>query len=134
MRRDTRGAEASEVKGAGTDIVHVARLGRSLARGPSFAREVFTSEERRYCELRHRPAQHFAARFAAKEAFLKAVGVGVFSGISLQDIEVVKDEVGPPRLRLGPSAARALERVGARRSHLSLSHERDYAIAFVVLS
>ena len=131
-----RGSEtgSDEVKGAGTDIVSVARLGRSLARGPAFAREVFTEEERCYCDMRPLPAQHYAARFAAKEAFLKAVGAGLFAGISLQDIEVVRDGAGLPRLALGPTAARALERVGARRSHLSLSHSRDYAIAFVVLS
>jgi len=122
------------VKGAGTDIVSVARLGKSLARGPGFALEVFTAEERRYCDVRPNAAQHYAARFAAKEAFLKAVGVGLFGGISLQDIEVVRGMDGPPRLVLGPSASAALERVGASTSHLSLSHERDYAIALVVLS
>jgi len=122
------------VKGAGTDIVSVARLGKSLARGPDFAQEVFTAEERRYCDVRPNAAQHYAARFAAKEAFLKAVGIGLFGGISLQDIEVVRAMDGPPRLVLGPSAAAALERVGASTAHLSLSHERDYAIALVVLS
>jgi len=122
------------VKGAGTDIVSVARLGRSLARGPDFAQEVFTPLERRYCDQRPNAAQHYAARFAAKEAFLKAVGVGLFGGVRLRDIEVVRDEAGPPRLNLGPTAAAALERAGGSRLHLSLSHERDYAIALVVIS
>lgn len=122
------------MKGAGTDIVSVARLGRSLARGPGFAEEVFTPLERHYCDQRPNAVQHYAARFAAKEAFLKAVGVGLFGGILLHDIEVVRDEAGPPRLSLGPTAAAALEQAGATRSHLSLSHERDYAIALVVIS
>jgi holo-[acyl-carrier protein] synthase len=122
------------MKGAGTDLVSVVRLSRSLARGPDFAREVFTHRERRYCEARPNPAQHYAARFAAKEAFLKAVGVGLFGGVSLQDIEVVRDGDDAPRLELGPTAAAALRRVGASQSHVSLSHERDYALALVLLS
>jgi holo-[acyl-carrier protein] synthase len=122
------------MKGAGTDLVSVVRLGRSLARGPDFAREVFTLRERLYCEARPNPAQHYAARFAAKEAFLKAVGVGLFGGVSLQDIEVVRDGNYGPRLELGPTAAAALSRVGASQSHVSISHERDFAIAMVVLS
>jgi holo-[acyl-carrier protein] synthase len=134
FRRGTHGSDTRNVKGAGTDIVSVERLGRSLARGPDFAQEVFTSGERLYCDMRPNAAQHYAARFAAKEAFLKAVGVGLFGGILLRDIEVVRDETGPPRLNLGPTASAALERVGALRSHLSLSHERDYAIALVVIS
>ena len=132
--RGTHGSDTRNVKGAGTDIVSVKRLGRSLARGLGFAQEVFTPGERLYCDKRPNAAQHYAARFAAKEAFLKAVGVGLFGGVLLQDIEVVRDEIGPPRLNLGPTAAAALERVGANRSHLSLSHEPDYAIAFVVVS
>jgi holo-[acyl-carrier protein] synthase len=124
---------AKTVKGTGTDIVSVARLARSLARGPSFAEEVFGDEERRYCDAQRHPAQHYAARFAAKEAFLKAVGVGILGGVALRDIEVTRDEAGSPRLELGPTAGAALERVGATRSLVSLSHEGDYAIAFVVV-
>jgi holo-[acyl-carrier protein] synthase len=122
------------LKGVGTDIVSVARMARSLARGPGFASEVFTSGERGSCEGRPHAAQHYAARFAAKEAFLKAIGAGIFAGVSLQDIEVVRDAAGPPRLSLGPTAAAALRRLGASQLHLSLSHEPDYAIALVVLS
>ncbi len=116
------------------DIVSVARLRRSLTRSSAFADEVFTDGERRYCDARPSSAQHYAARFAAKEAFLKAVGTGLFAGVSLQDVEVDRDDAGPPRLRLGPSAAAALARVGATTVHLSLSHERDYAVAMVVIS
>lgn len=122
------------MKGTGTDIVSIARLARSLARSPVFAEEVFAEGERRYCEAQRHPAQHYAARFAAKEAFLKAVGVGIFGGVALRDIEVARGESGPPHLELGPSAEEALERVGATRSLVSLSHEGDYAIAVVVIS
>jgi holo-[acyl-carrier protein] synthase len=122
------------LKGIGVDIVSVERLRRSLTRSSAFADEVFTTSERRYCDARPSSAQHYAARFAAKEAFLKAVGTGLFAGVSLQDIEVDRDDAGPPRLRLGPSAAAALARVGATTVHLSLSHEREYAVAMVVIS
>ena len=122
------------MKGAGTDLVSVTRLAQSLARTPGFAQEVFTASEREYCESRRHAAQHYAARFAAKEAFLKAVGTGIFGGVSLQDIEVVRGDSGQPALRLGPTASLELERLGASRSLLSLSHERDYAVAVVILS
>jgi holo-[acyl-carrier protein] synthase len=122
------------VKGTGTDIVSIARLAKSLARSTSFAEEVFGEGERRYCEAQRHPAQHYAARFAAKEAFLKAVGLGIFGGVALRDIEVTKDVSGPPRLELGPTAEEALDRVGATRSMVSLSHEGDYAIAVVIVS
>ena len=122
------------MKGAGTDLVSVTRLAQSLARTSGFAVEVFTASEREYCESRRHVAQHYAARFAAKEAFLKAVGTGIFGGVSLQDIEVVRDDSGQPSLRLGPTAAHELERLGASRSLLSLSHEGDYAVAVVILS
>ncbi len=121
------------MKGVGTDIVSIARLDRSLSRGPDFAESVFSEAERRFCDAQAKPAQHYAARFAAKEAFLKAVGAGIFGGVRLSDIEVHRDGEGPPRLRLGPSAAAALERVGGAPPHVSLSHEADLAIAFVVI-
>lgn len=122
------------MKGAGTDLVRIARLEESLARGPEFAEQVFTEGERRYCEAQRHVARHYAARFAAKEAFLKAVGVGIFAGVDLRDVEVVRGESGPPDLRLGPTAAAALERLGASRSLVSLSHDGDYAVAVVIVS
>jgi holo-[acyl-carrier protein] synthase len=129
-----KSAENQRVKGTGTDIVSIARLGRSLSRGPAFAEEVFAEGERRYCDAQPHPVQHYAARFAAKEAFLKAVGVGILGDVALRDVEVAREERGPPRLRLGPTAARALERAGATCSHLSLAHEGEYAIAVVIVS
>ncbi len=122
------------MRGVGTDIVEVERLERSLARGASFAETVFTDGERRFCESQARPAQHFAARFAAKEAFLKAVGRGVLDGVALRDIEVVREAGGRPSLRLGPSAAAALAAAGGTGAPLvSLSHDGGMALAFVVV-
>jgi holo-[acyl-carrier protein] synthase len=117
----------------GTDLVDVARLGRSLRRQPAFAETVFSEEERRYCDARARPERHYAARFAAKEAFLKAVGRGVLDGIALAEIEVIREEGQAPAFRLGPNAAAALAATGGRQALVSLSHDGGMALAFVVV-
>jgi holo-[acyl-carrier protein] synthase len=119
--------------GIGADIVDVARLERSLRRSSAFAAEVFSDDERRYCECQKRPPLHYAARFAAKEAFLKALGIGVLSGVSLRDIEVIRDAGGRPAFRLGDSASAALARAGGAAPLLSLSHDGPCALAFVVV-
>jgi holo-[acyl-carrier protein] synthase len=121
------------MRGVGADIVDVERLARSLRRGPDFAESVFTDGERRFCEAQARPDRHFAARFAAKEAFLKAVGRGVLDGVELRDIEVVREDGGRPALRLGPTAAAALARAGGAEALVSLSHDGGIALAFVVV-
>ncbi len=121
------------MRAVGTDIVGVERIARSLRRQPAFAREVFSPGERQYCDAQARPEQHYAARFAAKEAFLKAVGRGVLDGVPLVEIEVVRQPQGAPVLRLGPSAANALAGVGGRDVLVSLSHDGGMALAFVVV-
>ncbi|MBQ4333837.1 MAG: holo-ACP synthase [Myxococcaceae bacterium] len=118
--------------GIGTDLVEVERMARSIAR-ERFVEEVFGPRERAYCESTARPGEHFAARFAAKEAFLKAIGVGLFSGVALADIEVVNEESGRPAFALGPSARAALERVGASEAFVTLSHVKSLATATVVV-
>ncbi|MBI5542955.1 MAG: holo-ACP synthase [Deltaproteobacteria bacterium] len=123
----------NQVVGIGVDIVEVERLARSLERTREFAAKVFTERERAYCEARAHPAEHFAARFAAKEAFLKAVGHGILEGIPLLAIEVVREGDGAPELRLGPAAARALKEAGATRALVTLSHAGGNAVAFVVV-
>jgi holo-[acyl-carrier protein] synthase len=121
------------MRSVGADIVEVARLARSLRRQSSFAEAVFSAEERRYCDARARPEQHYAARFAAKEAFLKAVGRGVLDGIVLSEIEVVREGDRAPALRLGPTAAAALAEAGGRDALVTLSHDGGMALAFVVV-
>jgi holo-[acyl-carrier protein] synthase len=121
------------MRGVGTDIVDARRIARSLRRRAGFAEEVFSDQERLFCEAQRRPVLHYAARFAAKEAFLKALGLGIFSGVALRDIEVVGSPNGAHELRLGPSALSALEGVGGQAAFLSLSHARDLAVAFVVV-
>jgi holo-[acyl-carrier protein] synthase len=121
------------VRGVGTDIVDVNRLARSLRRRDEFAETVFSSDERRFCDSQRYPEHHYAARFAAKEAFLKALGLGIFSGIALTDIEVVRHRDSGPQLRLGPTAAAALARVDGKAPLLSMSHHRHVTLAIVVV-
>ena len=114
--------------GIGIDLVEVARLERALGRYPRLADRLFTEDEVNYCEARGRPGRHLAARFAAKEACVKALGLTI--GHPLTEIEV---EAGtPPKLRLrGRLGDRALEE-GLRIS-LSLTHERELASAVVLV-
>jgi holo-[acyl-carrier protein] synthase len=127
------GAPPTRVVGIGTDVVEIARVAKSLARTHGFAESVFTGAERDYCRALARPEEHFAARFAAKEAFLKAVGHGILEGIPLNQIEVVREGDGPPSLKLGPAAARALEEKGGVDALVSLSHSGGCAVAFVLV-
>ena len=94
---------------------------------------VFLPAEIAYCHAKRRPEEHFAARFAAKEAAFKALGAGLAQGLRWHDVEVVRDPAGPVALRLhGAAAARAAE-LGATRALVSLSHTRTGAVALVVL-
>lgn len=119
--------------GIGIDVVSVSRMQDVLRRTPRFAATWFTLGEREACAARRAPGLHYALRFAAKEAFLKALGVGVLGGVGLSDVEVQGDVRGRARLALGPSAARLLRDRGGRAPHLTLSHAGDAAMAVVVL-
>lgn len=118
--------------GVGCDLCAVARMERAAGR-PGFCERVFTPLEREYCEGRGRQKfASLAARFAAKEAVLKALGTGLRYG-SLQEIEVGQDELGKPELRLYGKFAEVAAAKGVVRMAVSLTHEREYAGAVVVL-
>ena len=118
----------------GIDIVEVYRIRKTITRTPRFLDRVFTAGERAYCEGKGVAAhQSYAGRFAAKEAFLKALETGWRGKITWQDIEVVNADDGVPRLRITGEAARILEKRQASRAHLSISHTGEYAIAQVIL-
>jgi len=118
----------------GIDIIEVARVREVLARTPRFAERVFTSAERAYCDSRGAvAAQHYAARFAAKEAALKAFQTGWKGGISWQDVEIASRESGAPFLIFHGQVQELFEKSGAIAAHLSLSHTSEHAIAEVVL-
>jgi holo-[acyl-carrier protein] synthase len=117
--------------GVGVDLTEVGRMSQAMERHPDrLERRLFTDGERAFCRARANASQHFAARFAAKEAVLKALRVP--PGLSWHELEVVNDDKGAPALLLSGEAKRAAERAGVRRLHLSLTHAGDSAIAFVV--
>ena len=122
------------IYGIGTDIVAVERFQRFIDSGNSALLErLFTPAERSRCEKRKDAASCLAARFAAKEAFLKALGSGLRDGLSWQDMEVINDALGKPELKLSGKAAELFQVHGLMRVHLSLSHDGGNAIAMVVV-
>ena len=118
--------------GIGVDIVDIARMERVLKRTPSFARRVFTDEERAYCESTNRPAAHYACRFAAREAVLKALGCGFGEGVRFDDVSVAQDGTGRPRAQLKGRAAEVAARQGVLDVAISLSFTREMAVANAV--
>jgi holo-[acyl-carrier protein] synthase len=119
----------------GIDIIEVGRIREVLLRTPRFAERVFTSAERAYCETRGAvAAQHYAARFAAKEAMLKALQTGWRGGISWRDVEIASQENGAPYILLHGQVKELFENSGATTAHLSMSHTSEHAIAEVILS
>lgn len=121
------------ILGTGVDLVDVERIAQAVARhGDRFLQRVFTPGEIAYCDssAAHR-ASRLAARFAAKEAALKALGIGLRE-VKWTDMEVTRDEQGKPSLRLSGRLAEIAAHRGVTRLHLSLSHTKQYAIAQVV--
>ena len=122
------------IVGTGVDIAEVARIRETVARfGERFLKRVFTPDEVRYCTSKANTEERLAARFAAKEAAMKAIGTGLRHGVTWQDVEVVRQLGGRPGLRLSGKAAEFAAALGCQRIHLSLSHTEDQAIAYVIL-
>lgn len=118
----------------GIDIIEVARIREVLLRTPRFRERVFTAAERKYCDSRGVvAAQHYAARFAAKEAALKALQTGWRGGISWQDVEIAAHDSGAPYLILHGQVKELFEKSRASSAHLSMAHTTEHAIAQVVL-
>lgn len=115
--------------GLGIDIVDIARMERILQRTPSFPDRVFSEDECRYCRKTANPAAHFATRFAAKEAVLKALGTGFSAGIRPRDIEVKRNAKGQPRAALYNAAKAAAEDQGVVGLPISLSFTHTEAVA-----
>ena len=121
------------IGGVGIDLVEIARIGAAVERSERFARRVFTVGERSHVAGPRVLTRHLAACFAAKEAFLKAIGSGLSGGVPLREIEVVQEPDGRHGLKLGPRAEQALRRIGGNTATLGLSRERRVAIAVVVV-
>lgn len=122
------------IVGTGVDIAEVERIRAAVDRfGQRFLDRVFTPEEARYCLSKVNVAERLAARFAAKEAGMKAIGTGLRHGVTWHDVEVVRIPGQRPQLRFNGKAAEFARSLGCRRTHLSLSHTAQQAIAHVIL-
>jgi holo-[acyl-carrier protein] synthase len=122
------------VRGIGIDVVRISRMREVIARWEErFLRRVFTEGEIAYCRARRDPVPHFAARFAAKEAGLKALGTGLRFGIHWRELEVVRERGQAPTLVLSGRSREIGTSRGGRRMLLTLTHDGDYALAQAML-
>ncbi|MCF6266677.1 MAG: holo-ACP synthase [Desulfuromusa sp.] len=119
--------------GIGTDLTRSERFRKFLDPDSKVLERIFSEEERRYSLKKQDPVPHLAARFAAKEAFLKALGTGLRDGLAWQQVCVVIDPLGCPSLELSGRASELMAERGAKKAHLSYSHDGDYAVATVIL-
>lgn len=121
------------IKGIGTDIVEVKRIQTKFERSAHFKAHVFSLDEIQYCDRQPNPAMHFAARWAVKEAYLKAFGVKFIGNHVLSEIETKHEVNGKPYIALGGKEKLAFEEKGLKTIHLSISHTEHYATAYVII-
>jgi len=120
--------------GIGIDLVEIERIHDSVEKfGHRFLDRIFTQAEIEYCQRKAHRYQHFAARFAAKESILKAIGTGLSEGITWHEIEIVNNELGKPVFVCKGNFDRILREFGVENIYLSLSHSQKYAIAMTIL-
>jgi holo-[acyl-carrier protein] synthase len=121
------------IHGIGTDNIEVRRIKDIIEKDKGFLTEIFTESEIDYCKKMSHKEEHFAARFSAKEAFMKALGTGWRFGIRFADIDVFHDALGKPQIKLSGKAAEMVKKEGISSMHVSLSHTKSMATAFVIL-
>lgn len=122
--------------GTGIDIVKVERIKKAIEKnGERFIKRLFTETEKAYCEKREKSKyQHYAARFAAKEAVFKALGTGWRKGVSWSEIEVKNEPSGKPTLNVFGKTKEVAEALGGKTFHISITHSDEYAISEVILT
>ncbi len=122
------------ILGIGTDVAEVSRIRQSIERyGERFLSRIYTQNERAYASRKANSAERFAARFAAKEAGMKAIGTGWDRGVTWKDFEIVNERSGRPTLRLSGVALEIANDMGVRHISISLTHTADIAFAVVIL-
>ena len=122
-----------KIVGIGTDITECVRIEKMLQRhGTHFLEHVFTDREVSYCSSKKRSTEHFAGRWAAKEAVLKALGTGWIGGISWKDVEAVNEIGGRPRIVLYGGAQKTANQLGITEVQISISHCSSHAIAYAI--
>ncbi len=121
------------IKGIGIDLIETARVSEKIAKDIGFMEYVFSENEIAYCESKTNKSEHFAARFAAKEALLKALGTGFPGGLALNEIDITSDDSGKPEFQFHGDSALAIREFNIGSIHLALSHLKDIACAMVVI-
>jgi len=119
--------------GIGIDLVKIDRIDKAGKNQSGFLERVFTESEREYCSKQKYPAQHYAGRFAAKEAVLKAIGTGWSAGVKWTDMEVLHGDGGGPVVNISGRVKDLMDLKGVKQILLSYSHDEGYAVAHVVL-
>lgn len=120
------------ILGIGTDIVETPRIAKSIEES-RFKERIFSKVEIAYCESTANKAEHYAARFAAKEAFFKALGTGLRSGMAFNEVEIQNDELGKPSIRLLGETAKTVASKNIKSIHVSLSHTATISTATVII-
>jgi len=121
------------VTGIGIDIIETVRMAEKISKKNGFAKHVFSASEIKYCESQKNKAEHYAGRFAAKEALLKALGTGLSGNFTLNEIEVRHDEMGKPSFYFTGTTRQAIKKRRISKIHLSISHQKSVACAVVVI-
>lgn len=121
------------IYGIGIDIIEVERIRKAINKNSNFKKKIFTKKEIAYCESHKNSAQCFAARFACKEAFVKALGIGLRKGINFSDIEIENNEIGKPFMKTYKNAEKIIKRENINNIHVSLSHIKNFTNAIVLL-
>jgi holo-[acyl-carrier protein] synthase len=121
------------ITGLGTDMIEVDRVASKISKEAGFRELIFSPKEIEYCEPKANKFEHYAARFAAKEAFLKAIGTGWIKGTAFNEIEITHDEKGKPQIGLIGKTASSIEELGIGRISVSLSHLKLIASATVII-
>lgn len=121
------------IEGAGIDIIEVERIKQSIEKDAGFKELIFSVNEINYCELKVNKFEHYAARFAAKEAFFKALGTGWKEGTNFNEIEIVNNAEGKPELILSGTTQQTLSALGFLKILVSLSHLKTLATAVVII-
>ena len=117
--------------GIGTDIIEVERVARAISK-EAFKKKVFSEREIAYCESQKKE-ESFAARFAAKEAFFKALGTGWRNEMEITEVEIINNELGKPEIILSGKVLAVFNEMGGKKVHVSLSHIKNTAIAYVII-
>jgi holo-[acyl-carrier protein] synthase len=121
------------VRGIGIDILEIARMKKILERDERFVQRIFTPEEIRYCNSKAAREQHFTARFTAKEAFFKALGMGWRNGMAWKEVCIENNRLGKPEIKISGITRDFFKKNSYREIHLSISHSREYAVSMVII-